>query len=66
VVNAVQRRPEAKDSEKWIRGVWCLRFLVGSGVRIAEFSKKNAIAGLVRRLLQEWVFEIRILALRDP
>ena len=43
--------PEAKDSEKWIRGVWCLRFLVGGGVRTAQFPKKSAVCGLVWRLL---------------
>ena len=58
--------PEAKDSEKWIRGVWCLRFLVGGGVRTAQFPKKSAVCGLVWRLLYVNVFEIRILALRDP
>lgn len=48
VVNAVRRRPEVKDSEKWIRGVRRLRFLVGSGVQNAQFPKKNAVGGLVR------------------
>jgi hypothetical protein len=43
--------PEAKDSEKWIRGAWRLQFLVGYEARNAQFPKKNAVCGLVRRLL---------------